>query len=253
VRNCKICGTVLVKVDGSLCEFCYARNKHLIRTCEWCGDEFIVKSAFSQDKYCSDEHKKEAKKDKTNQRVRKYRKQNKLKDNLRTVGTTTISPHPMINSVMKMSCTYLGVYIPYLEFYEEQKLIQNERLRNTSVSTSSKGKRNNNFWIDYTGTMEYGSKQPIGIQITHNYANFNDYFNMAVSYWMETSSKCPECGSTHHLRDVSRAEISCECGLLLAGPPHRSVTYPTDNYPNIPIAKYSHEHKWKKRRVEDDG
>ena len=67
---------------------------------------------------------------------------------------------------------------------------------------------------------------------------------------METSQKCPECEGTEHLRDVSRAEISCHCGLVLMGPMHRSVKYPDENYPDIPIAKFSHEHKSAKLKKE---
>jgi ribosomal protein L37AE/L43A len=67
---------------------------------------------------------------------------------------------------------------------------------------------------------------------------------------MQTTSKCPECEETNHLRDVTRAEISCNCGLTLAGPPHRSVKYPDENYPDIPIAKFSHEHKSQKLKKE---
>ena len=67
---------------------------------------------------------------------------------------------------------------------------------------------------------------------------------------MESSFKCPECEDTDHLRDMSRNEISCSCGLCLSGSPHHSFKYPDDNYPDIPIATFSHEHKLHKQKLE---
>ena len=80
----------------------------VLRVCKWCGNEFEAK--FPNEKYC-DEHKGEAKKDRSAKTTRTYYVKYKKSEILRTVGTSTISPHANPN------------------FIEEQKVIQNELKR----------------------------------------------------------------------------------------------------------------------------
>lgn len=182
----------------------------IMRKCAWCGEDFPVKSLFSRDKYC-DLHKKEAQKSKTLRRRVKYYKQNKRREILRQIGTTTIGVKPNICSPL----FYLGVKIPFSEFVEEQLLIQKERKRNNSVTTIYKGKKtNNNVWIDNCKTLEYGEPQPTGIQNTHNYATLDDYYHTAKYYLLKDRGECPECGCKEHYK--TDIDVSCaECGLIL--------------------------------------
>ena len=181
-----------------------------MRECAWCGELFEVKSLFSRDKYC-DEHKKEAQKSKTLKRYVKYYKKNKQHEIMRTLGTVTNSPHLKICDYL----TYLGVKIPFSEFVEEQRIIKNIKKGNNTVSTIYKGKKtNNNIWIDNCKTIEYGEPVPIGIQQTHNYATFDDYYTTAKHHLLSDRGSCPECGCKEHYK--TEIDISCsECGLIL--------------------------------------
>lgn len=190
------------------------------RKCAWCGEEFEVKSLFSNDKYC-DEHKKEAKREKTFNRVRSHYKRFKHSVDINKLGTDNTGPHPIIDFGIARKYTYLGCYIPGIEFWREGNVIQKLLKSNKGVSVIYKGeKTNSNVWIDYQGQAEYGEPAPLGIQRTHNYASFDDYVNTSLGYLMQFRPPCPECGCRTHYREVKRATISChECGLLLSGPP----------------------------------
>ena len=153
------------------------------RVCAWdnCDKEFDVKSLFSREKYC-DEHKKEAQKSNALKRRINYYKRNKKREILSRLGTGNEGGHP--NLIQPL--TYLGFNIPYTEFIKEQQVIKNLLRYNNSVTVIYKGKKtNNNVWIDNCKTMEYGENQPIGIQQTHNYATFDDYYHTAKHYLLK--------------------------------------------------------------------
>jgi hypothetical protein len=62
--------------------------------------------------------------------------------------------------------------------------------------------------------MEYGEPQPCGIQRTHNYASFDDYYHTAKHYLLTGRRECPECGCKEHYK--TDIDVSCaHCGLLL--------------------------------------
>ena len=169
----------------------------VLKKCRWCKKEF--ETEIPNKLYCNDEHRIEANKESSRKSTRKYYKNNKLSQILRVVGTTTISPHPKP------------------DFEDEYIAIQKE-IKKTFVSTSSKGRQHNNTWIDYEGQMEYGHIQPLGIQNTHNFANFDDYVNTSITYKLQNRPECPECGCTIHIKNIKHVNIACsECGLVLEG------------------------------------
>jgi len=182
------------------------------RVCAWdnCDKEFDVKSLFSREKYC-DEHKKEAQKSNALKRRINYYKRNKKREILSRLGTGNEGGHP--NLIQPL--TYLGFNIPYTEFIKEQQVIKNLLKYNNSVTVIYKGKKtNNNVWIDNCKTMEYGENQPIGIQQTHNYATFDDYYHTAKHYLLKDRGECPHCGCKDHYK--SKIDVSCAmCGLVL--------------------------------------
>lgn len=217
----------------------------IMRKCAWCGEDFPVKSLFSRDKYC-DLHKKEAQKSKTLRRRVKYYKQNKRREILRQIGTTTIGVKPNICSPL----FYLGVKIPFSEFVEEQLLIQKERKRNNSVTTIYKGKKtNNNVWIDNCKTLEYGEPQPTGIQNTHNYATLDDYYQFSISLFLTETPPCPECGAKTQCKDLKRADTCCtnqKCGLVIKAPRlHNGFVVP-----ELPARKQLYSHEYKNKKLE---
>lgn len=165
---------------------------------------------FSREKYC-DEHKKEAQKSNALKRRINYYKRNKKREILSRLGTGNEGGHP--NLIQPL--TYLGFNIPYTEFIKEQQVIKNLLKYNNSVTVIYKGKKtNNNIWIDNCKTMEYGENQPIGIQQTHNYATFDDYYHTAKHYLLKDRGECPHCGCKDHYK--SKIDVSCAmCGLVL--------------------------------------
>jgi len=169
-----------------------------------------VKSLFSRDKYC-DKHKKEAQKSRKLKDRVNYYKRNKKHEMLKQLGTTTMSVNPNLSEPL----FYLGVKIPYSEFVKEQMLIHKESKRNNGVTTIyKKGITNNNVWIDNSCHMEYGEPQPSGIQQTHNYASFDDYYLNAKYYLLKDRGSCPDCGCKEHYK--SDKDICCsDCGLVL--------------------------------------
>jgi len=140
-----------------------------------------------------------------------YYKRNKKKEIMRTIGTTTNSPHVRLCDCL----TYLGVKIPFSEFVEEQRIVQNIARGNNGVRTIyKKGITNNNVWIDNSCHLEYGEPQPSGIQKTHNYASFDDYYLNAKHYLLKDRGSCPDCGCKEHYK--TDKDISCSmCGLVL--------------------------------------
>jgi hypothetical protein len=180
------------------------------RECQWCGKEFEVKSLFSRDKYC-DEHKKEAAKSNVLKAKVAYYKRNKRAINIKMLGTTSIGVNPSLCEPL----FYLGVKIPFSEFAKEQILIQKECKRNNGIPTIyKKGITNNNVWIDNSHTLEYGEPQPSGIQNTHKYATFDDYYHTAKHHLLSDRGKCPECGCPDHYK--TDKDVSCAfCGLIL--------------------------------------
>jgi hypothetical protein len=195
------------------------------KTCEWCNTPFDP-THWNQI-YCVD-HREEAKKEKDRLRQREYYKRNRKAQILRQLGTTTMSPHPNPDP-------------------ERELQIVEKEVRRISVRTNSKkGKAKINVDYHEPKVLEYGDLTPMGIQVTHNYATFDDYVNTSVSIWMTSQGPCPECESGKHLKDFSRCETACECGLLLYGAPHPSFKYPDDNDEKIPICPFSHEVKNKK-------
>ena len=157
--------------------------------------------------------------------ILRYRRYNKKRSKVGQIGTTTMGQHPN----------------PDFEIEAELVWKEKERILNVVTSYKYKGtiwKDNKNF-----GIVEYGSSQPLGIQQTHPQASFDDYVQTSVSIWMTSQGPCPECESGKHLKDFSRCECACECGLLLYGAPHPSFKYPDDNDENIPLCPMSHEVK----------
>ncbi len=126
----------------------------------------------------------------------KYYKKNKKKSILSQIGTTTLSKHPNT------------------DFEREKTIIQNEKKRTFHTTTYKGKKTNNNIWIDNCKTMEYGENQPIGIQQTHNYATFDDYYHTSKHYLLKERGSCPDCGCKEHYK--SDIDVCCaECGLVL--------------------------------------
>lgn len=68
--------------------------------------------------------------------------------------------------------------------------------------------------------MEYGEPQPCGIQRTHNYASFDDYYHTAKHHLLSDRGKCPECGCPDHYK--TDIDVSCAyCGLILETDPNK--------------------------------
>lgn len=211
------------------------------KTCEWCNTPFDP-THWNQI-YCED-HREEAKKEKTRLRRRAYYQRNRKAQILSQVGTITMGPHPNPDPVRE------------LEIVEKE-------LKKISVTTVYKGKTSYNKGLTTFTTsnfykegvvLEYGDLPPLGIQLTHNYATFDDYVATSVSIWMTSQGPCPECESGRHLKDFSRCETACECGLLLYGAPHPKFKYPDDNDESIPLCPMSHEVKNQRlyREQQDD-
>lgn len=78
--------------------------------------------------------------------------------------------------------------------------------------------------------------------VTHNHLHI--YGNpILVAYKREKKityppiryDNCPECGSTVFFEDEDRNEITCKCGLVLAGPYQYGIKYPWhDKYIGVP-------------------
>jgi len=209
------------------------------KTCDWCGIPFDP-THWNQE-YCVD-HREEAKKKTSRKTSRDYYNRNKKSQILRQIGTTTMGPHPNPDEGRE------------LEIVEKE-------LARISVRTVYKGKQQySKGRTVFTQLVISADEIQLGTQQTHNYASFDDYVETSVSYWMTSQGPCPECESGKHLKDFSRCECACECGLLLYGAPHPSFKYPDDNDENIPLCPFSHEvknkeliQKWKneeKRRQE---
>lgn len=168
-------------------------------------------------------------KSKTLKRRINYYKRNKQHEILKQIGTTTMSVNPQLCEPL----TYLGADIPNTEFVEEQLLIHKEVKRNNGVTTVYKGK--NSY---AKGRMKFTHINPkienyqIGIQITHNYANFNDYSSeFTKTVFKQKTRKCPDCNQTETTKDQRHAEIQCSnCGLVLMGPYDLRIKYPFMEY-----------------------
>jgi hypothetical protein len=202
-----------------------------IKICNWCGEEFEVN--YGNEKYCCDKHRKEAWLESDRKRRRKYYKNNKKRVILSQIGTTTMSPHRNLN------------------FAREIEIVRNEK-KKIFVTTVYKGK--NNYFkgrIRFTQFIPKTDEVQLGTQQTHNYATFDDYVNNSVEYWMTNMGPCPECESKKRLKDLSRCDVSCECGLGIAGAPHSRFKYP-DNTNKLPKARYSHEYKNLKLKMKKD-
>lgn len=217
------------------------------RECAWCGELFPVKSLFSRDKYC-DKHKKEAMKSrKLKDRIRHYKRYKHIKE-VNELGTGGLGKSLKICEPL----FYLGVKIPFSEFVEEQRVIKNNCNNNNGVTRIYKGRKtNNNIWIDNCKTMEYGESQPIGIQNTHKYATFDDYYYFSISLFLDETPPCPECGATTQCKDLKRLDVCCtnsKCGLVIKAP----ILHNGFTLPELPAHKqlYSHEYKEKKRIYE---
>ena len=191
----------------------------VLKICRWCGIEFEAK--YNREMYC-DEHKEIAKKDKTAKRRLEYYKRNKRKITTEQLGTGSLGPHLIKNQIV----TYLGGNIPFTDFIDEGKLIHKNSCNSQSVTRISKS---NNTFIDYSGTIEYGTTQPLGLQNTHKGATFDDYVNMDITYKLQNRPECPECGSTIHIKNLKHINISCaECGLVLESGEGLMATTHTD-------------------------
>ena len=229
--QCKRCGIELRQDnEGEYCYPCQVDIETLVRQgelylkkCRWCGGSFTTK--IPNKLYCSDKHTKEARKENVRKARNKHYTNNKKRSILSQIGTTTLSKHP--NS----------------DFDREKEIIKNE-LKRTCITTVYKGKSNySKGKIRFTSLLPKSDEIQLGTQKTHNYATFDDYVQTSISYWMNSEGSCPECDSGNHLKDVSRCEIACECGLLISGAPHPNFVYPDDNYDDIPFVRYSHEIK----------
>ncbi len=75
------------------------------------------------------------------------------------------------------------------------------------------------YLIGSPETLAYAQKSKKSLQ--HSY-----YYNQS------SSIICIECGSTNTKKDTSRAEIICQCGLVIQGPPAYS-NYKKISYENI--------------------
>jgi len=181
-------------------------------------------------------------KSKTLKRRINYYKRNKQHEILKQIGTTTMSVNPQLCEPL----TYLGADIPNTEFVEEQLLIHKEVKRNNGVTTIYKGKQtNNNIWIDNSQTLEYGETQPCGIQNTHNYATFDDYYNTAKHHLLSDRGKCPECGCPDHYK--SDKDVACAfCGLILETNPKLMGWTNKDVYDSQVLNMTTQEVAWDK-------
>jgi len=143
-------------------------------------------------------------------RINHYRKYKKIKE-VKELGTGGLGK----SAKLVRPLFYLGVKIAFSEFREEQIVIKNNGVNNNGVTRIYKGRKtNNNIWIDNCKTMEYGESQPIGIQNTHKYATFDDYYHTAKHHLLKDRGSCPLCGCKEHYK--TDIDVSCaSCGLVL--------------------------------------
>lgn len=199
------------------------------RKCEYCGGEFEVKSAFSKTKYC-ELHREAGRAEKIREYKRRSYQRYKKRRNIESLGTINLGPHALEDPL------------------QEEKVIKKLLPGNKVIPTNIKGKQYN--YNISTNSHEYGDPTPTGIMNTHKGATFDDYSNNAVTYWMEVTGKCPECGSTRRLKDRTRSETACKCGLILNAAPHRGFKTP-DTTKRAPFQQFSHEHQEHKKRIKE--
>jgi len=206
-----------------------------LRECR--GDKEDCKKLFfttqSNKQYCDSKCRYNSILESNRKSRKKYYKRNKKKSILSQIGTTTLSKHPNP------------------DFEREKTIVENEKKRTFHTTKYKKGLTNNYAWIDNCKTMEYGENQPIGIQQTHNYASFDDYYQFSISLFLSETPPCPECGATTQCKDLKRLDVCCtnpKCGLVIKAP----ILHNGFTLPELPAHKqlFSHEYKEKKRIYE---
>lgn len=189
-----------------------------IKKCEWCGEP--LKTNDKRVKYhiinskgihC----KKEAQREKTRIRTRKYDKKKSKKDNIEKLGTPDTYDLPKFS--LKNHITYLGKPIPYTEFCKEYQEIH-KLVEKLSVRPINKGKKHQQNTQQHKGVSPF------------------DYDQFNISFLLENPGPCPICGEKLQEKDITRCELICrnpdcpdgEGGLVLRG-----TDYKTD-YPESP-------------------
>jgi hypothetical protein len=220
---CKRCGTI-IKESEVYCEFCKVDLKTLIRekTCRWCKRPFPTH--IPNELYCSDEHREEAIKESKRKYKHEYDKKYAKSIEIERLGTDNTTKHPNPN------------------FDRESEIIT--KLKEETFSTvSNKGR-----WIDHDGSfgrIEYGETEPCGIQITHNYASFDDYYHTAKHHLLSDRGKCPECGCPDHYK--SDKDVACAfCGLILETNPKLMGFTSKDVYDSQVLNMTTQEVAWDK-------
>ena len=186
-------------------------SKVKTKKCSWCGKEFEI--YHHAQKYCCEEHRKEANTENVRKAKTGYYFRNKKSIILKQLGTTTMGIHPNP------------------DFKREQTIISKEKKR-TFTSSNYKGVQTyNKGRIKFTFTNPSIENYQLGTLKTHNYANFNDYSSQHTNLILKQNIKhCPECKSDFIVKDKTHAEVSCgSCGLVLLGPPTHGIVYPWKN------------------------
>lgn len=199
------------------------KNDKNIKLCKWCGKPILELDAPNQ-QYHKEQCSKEAEKEKRRARDIKHYSKNKMKKILRP-GTTTIGTKP------------------HQSLDREKEIIGNETIRTLgkpkSVGTVYKGKYsyskgNIKFTNNNNTDPNHNNKPPIGIQLTHNYINLDDYVKYSTSLIMDQHIIfCPICDVGRIKKDYIRCEQYCDlCGTVVIGPyGDTTFKYPFMEYP----------------------
>lgn len=171
-----------------------------VKICEWCKKSFEPK--HGNEKYHPGNCQKEAKRDKSRLRKRKYDKKYpdiQKKDNIEKLGTFDLAPFKLYGA---SGVTYLGILI-FQDAWEEEYRQIHKLHEKISVTSYSKGSKPDT---------------------SHKGVSLNDRDSFSVTLLLENCIPCPVCGDQLQERDLTRCELICrnpDCtykgGLVLRG------------------------------------
>lgn len=183
----------------------------MLKSCEWDKKEFEAR--FPNQRYCSNKCRSEAKLEKKRIWQNKYDKRTEVKIKRRSNKKGTFDLPDFQYTKIDIP-SYLGVSIPYFEWFKEYEVIQNlKKLHKTRPLNEEK----------YYFTTE------------------NDDFS--ITLLLENPPPCPICGEQLQEKDLTRCELVCrnpDCtghentpeegfeglgGLVLRGT-HHGICYP---------------------------
>ena len=187
-----------------------------VKVCDWCGEPLEISDKRvkyhlinSKGVHC----KEEARKEKTRIRTRKYDKKRSKQINIEKLGTP--DTYELSKFSLKCPISYLGIPIPYTEFYKEYEEIH-KTVKKLSVRPISKGKKQ-------TKNTQFKGVSPF------------DYDLFNITLLLENAGPCPVCGDTIQDKDITRCELICrnlDCegkgGLVLRGTDYKA------RYPDSP-------------------